>query len=83
MRKGTRETEVVGSNSGNGRKSRTHAYSCKKNCAMDTWVATGGSVSCSSTLPYVRAQCPIHSKLKESIIGDVIWDFFRKDYPCL
>ena len=77
-----RETEVVGSNSGNGTKvARVHIHA--KNCAMDTWVATGGSVSCSSTLPYVRAQCPIPSKLKESIIGDVIWDFFRKDYPCL
>jgi len=33
------------------------------------------AVSYSSALPYVRAECRIHSKLKGSIIGDIIRDF--------
>ena len=58
---GTREAEVVGSNPGNGRKNRTQKIARihirSKNHAMDAWVVTGAvAVSCSSTLPYVRAK---------------------------
>ena len=38
------------------------------------------AVSYSSALPYVRAECRIHSKLKGSIIGDIIRDFFKREH---
>ena len=37
------------------------------------------AVSYSSALPYVRAECRIHSKLKGSIIGDIIRDFLKRN----